>query len=197
MAGLRWRDSKRAPRCESANPIDLAYLRRHGLLRAGSASTLRWTEYGQPTGSVGVLAEFDGIRLCFSIRTDDAPRSPISQLIPFAYTPTRFGGRRQWFACGCGRRCRVIYIGERRFACRHCLGLSYSSQLEPYYQRALDQADRIRRKLGDTTGISLDQDPFPDKPPRMRWMTYRRLKDRYERLEEQAGAGVIMRFEDG
>ena len=71
-----------------------------------------------------------------------------------------------------GRRCRVIYIGERRFACRHCLGLSYSSQLEPYYQRALDQADRIRRKLGDTTGISLDQDPFPDKPPRMRWMTY-------------------------
>ena len=73
--------------------------------------------------------------------------------------------------------------------------VSYSSQLEPYYQRALDQADRIRRKLGDMTGSSLD--PAPDKPPRMRWMTYRRLKDRYERLEEQAGAGVIMRFEDG
>ena len=67
----------------------------------------------------------------------------------------------------------------------------------PHRHQWSDQAVEDRRKLGDTTGSSLDQDLFPDKPLQMRWMTYCRLKDRYERLEEQAGAGMIMRVEDG
>jgi hypothetical protein len=33
--------------------------------------------------------------------------------VTFAYTPTRFGGQRQWFRClKCHRRCRKIYGGR-------------------------------------------------------------------------------------
>ena len=74
-------------------------------------------------------------------------------------------------------------------------GVSYSSQLEPFISALLIRRTGSAASLVTSPGSSLD--PAPDKPPRMRWMTYRRLKDRYERLEEQAGAGVIMRFEDG
>ena len=94
--------------------------------------------------------------------------------------------------------CHLHSKGERRFACRLCLGLSYSSQLEsPIISGRLIRRTGSAASLVTRPETASDQDPFPDKPPRMRWMTYRRLKDRYERLEEQAGAGVIMRFEDG
>ena len=41
-----------------------------------------------------------------------------NELVPFAYTPTRFGGRQQWLRClKCGRGCPKIY-GGRYFRCR-------------------------------------------------------------------------------
>ena len=47
----------------------------------------------------------------------------VDELVPFAYTPTRFGGRRQWLRClKCGRGCRKIY-GGRWFRCLQCHGL--------------------------------------------------------------------------
>jgi hypothetical protein len=68
----------------------------------------------------------------------------INELVPFAYTTTMFGGRRQWFMClKCGRRCRRIF-GGRYFRCRQCYGLVYASTREPPHQRAIDRADRLR-----------------------------------------------------
>ena len=34
----------------------------------------------------------------------------VDELVPFVYTPTKFGGRRRWLSClKCGRGCRKIY----------------------------------------------------------------------------------------
>jgi hypothetical protein len=42
----------------------------------------------------------------------------------------------------------VVY-GGRYFRCRLCRGLRYQSQREPDYDRAIEQANRIRERLGD------------------------------------------------
>jgi hypothetical protein len=66
-----------------------------------------------------VLAEADGIRLMYSVTGQDGVRIEFNELVPFAYTATRFGGRRQWLTClKCNRRCRKIY-DRRHFRCRH------------------------------------------------------------------------------
>ena len=100
----------------------------------------------------------------------------VSELIPFIYTATRFSGRRRWFKClHCGQRCRVIY-GGRYFRCRRCHGLRYQSQGEPEYDRALERANRMRKRLGDSMFSAFEDDDLPPKPPRMRWKTYRQLQ---------------------
>jgi len=46
----------------------------------------------------------------------------------------------------------ILYSGGI-FACRHCYQLAYSSQREPYDDRAARKANRIRDKLGWEPGI--------------------------------------------
>jgi hypothetical protein len=58
----------------------------------------------------------------------------------------------------------------------------------------LDRADRIRKRLGDTSGSAFDGDDFPPKPKRMRWKTYRRLEEEYEHLRNRWTAGAMARF---
>ena len=94
-------------------------------------------------------------------------------------------GRMRWLKClSCHRRCRVIY-GGRYFRCRQCHGLHYQSQREPAYDRAIEQATRIRKRLGDDMFSAFESDELPPKPPRMRWKTYHRLETRYAGLQNR------------
>ena len=114
--------------------------------------------------------------------------------MPFVSTATSFSGRRLWLKClSCRRRCRVIY-GGRYFRCRRCHGLSYQSQREPAYDRAIEQANRIRKRLGDDMLSAFECDELPPKPPRMRWKTYHKLERRYAGLQNRWKAGVVSRF---
>ena len=190
----RWGFSSK-PTCESYHAIDLAYLRRHGLLKSGRSSTMSWSRGGQHAGSISLIAQHDGVRLLY--RTEDRDGAPIdvSELVPFVCTPTRFGGRRQWLRClGCGRGCRKIY-GGRYFRCRLCHGLAYASQSERADQRAIDRANRIAKRLHEMWGgATEDAYDFPPKPPRMRWATYCRLEEQYDDLENRWVAGAMARF---
>jgi hypothetical protein len=69
-----------------------------------------------------------------------------------------------------------------------------ASQREAYFQRALDQADKIAKRLGSTWGCAFDGSELPPKPPRMRWRTYRRIEERYEQLQRQGMAGAYAKF---
>jgi hypothetical protein len=71
----------------------------------------------------------------------------------------------------------------------------HGSTREPAYQRALDQADRLWKRLGGT-GSAFDSDELPPKPLGMHWRTYRRLVAKYEELVSRwalGAAGGIMR----
>lgn len=89
-----------------------------------------------------------------------------------------------------------MLYGGRRFYCRKCWRLTYASQYEAQWERARRQAEKIRAKLGQP-GFIDDTDDFPEKPTRMRWRTYRRLraKDRQlMRAYEDGFCSIAMAF---
>ena len=95
-----------APTCESTNSIDLAWLRRRGMLRTGNRATLTRSRAGEQTGSIGVLVLADSLRLMYAVTAHDGTKISINELVPFMYTATQFRGRRQWLMCiKCGRGC--------------------------------------------------------------------------------------------
>jgi hypothetical protein len=82
-------------------------------------------------------------------------------------TPQHLGGSRAWFRCpACDRRCAILYPVR----CRKCLGLNYRSEHLSPNDRATLKAQRLRARLGDTSG-NLSH-PIPSKPKWMRWHTY-------------------------
>jgi hypothetical protein len=135
------------------------------------------------------------VRLIYQTQDRDGLSVKVDEFVAFSYTPTRFGGRRQWLRClKCGRRCRKIY-GGRYFRCRLCYSLRYASQRERSDQRAMDQANKIAKRLHDKwSGATEDEYDFPPKPPRMRWATYNRLEAQYDDLQNRWAIGIMARF---
>ena len=185
-------NARGAATCESCHSIDLARLRRRGMLQVGRYSSLTWSQAGEQTGSIMLIAQHDGVRLRYQTKDRDGSPVDVNEFVPFAYTPTRFGGRRQWLRClKCGRRCRKIY-GGRYFRCRLCYRLRYASQSEKADQRASDRARKIAKRLHDKwDGATEDEYDFPPKPPRMRWATYNRLEAQYDDLENRWALGIL------
>jgi hypothetical protein len=164
------------------------------MLKPGPHS-LVWSWRGKPTGSINIVAQVDGVRLLYWVIGPKGERMRIDEFVPFRYTPTRFGGHRQWLMCRrCGRHCRLLF-GGRYFRCRQCHGLTYASRNETPAQRAMHRADRIANRLHDMwKGTTKGKWEFPPKPPRMRWSTYRRLKEQYDELRRRWMVGVMGRF---
>ncbi len=177
-------------KCEGYFRIDLAWLRRKGCLHPGNAGNLNWSRGGHKTGSINYRVEPGGLRLTYRTRPHGGEWREVDEFVPFRWTSTRFGGQRRWFQClSCARRCRILYGGSR-YRCRRCHGLTYQSQCEPTYQRAIDQADKLRKRVGGERG-ALDEEPFPPKPKGMHWKTYRRLEERYDALQGAWAVGVM------
>jgi hypothetical protein len=98
---LVYRDSR------VSHSIDLAWLRWRGMLEPGRISTLTFSMGRERTGEISLAAQANGVRLLYRLTGRDGTKTNINELVPFAYTATMFGGRRQWFMClKCGRRCR-------------------------------------------------------------------------------------------
>lgn len=178
--------------CHRSHSIDLDWLRRRGLLVLGRWSTLTWSVRGERTGWIQLTLVPFGVKLSYRARQQGEEWQQIEEVIPLVDSRTNFGGRREWFRClSCGRRCRIIY-GGLLFRCRKCRGLRYESQYEPPFARAASRALRIREKLGGQGGID---DPFPTKPKRMRWRTYRHLENQDERLQRAWARGIAAHFQ--
>jgi hypothetical protein len=76
------------------------------------------------------------------------------------------------------------------FACRRCYGLAYASQQETPMRRGVNQAQKIRMRLGGSVNLFA---PFPEKPERMHWRTYLRLRARAEAAEHYSN-GLTMQW---
>jgi hypothetical protein len=118
--------------------------------------------------------------------------------ISLAWTPCRFCGRRWWFVClRTGRYVAKLYLpyGGERFWSRRAYRLGYASQREGRRDRATRRLRHIERALGNF-GDELPVEP-PDKPKWMRWGTYERKLDEWERASdavEQASALSVAPF---
>ena len=61
-----------------------------------------------------VSHRYPGLRLRYWAWHPDGRELYLDEVVPFAYTPTQFGGQRQWLNClGCSRPVRVLYGGKR------------------------------------------------------------------------------------
>lgn len=174
-------------RCENLQSIDVRRWAREGYLAGRSYFGWQWNWDGERRSRIGVWVYEDGGRIELSYSKDgEQYRYPVS----LPSTACHLGGRRVWFRCpaiGCGRRAAKLYLGGRYFACRQCYGLAYQSQCYGWRDRALTQAGKLRKRLGGSEALA---DPFPEKPKRMRWRTYQRLRLRCDRYEEIYDSGL-------
>ena len=177
--------------CESCKSIDVRRWHRKGLLSPGQHFTNSWTFGDEPAGTIGVRTEPNAVVLTYRTRSwQAADWKSINQRVPITWTDLHFGGQRPWFICYCGRRVAVLYGVRDYFACRHCYGLAYESQQESIHWRGLLKAQKILIRLGAKPDVL---DPFPEKPPRMHWRTYKQLYHAYKKARDRSIRGVLGR----
>ncbi len=172
-------------KCENLLSIDVRRWARGGNLSRRYFGW-QWTINGDRTCTIGVYTSDNHIELAYT-KDGEQYRYPVR----LTYTPCYLGGARRWFVCPsvrCQRRAAKLYLGSRYFACRRCYNLAYQSQCYSHHDRALTQAGKIRLKLDGEEGIAW---PFPDKPKRMRWRTYERLRKRCEQHEGIANERLL------
>jgi len=102
------------------------------------------------------------------------PRNHATTVIELARPPGYEPIANWWWTCPrSNRRARKLYlpISARHFWSRRAYGLAYASQREGGHDRAL----RRVRKLYHRLGAEPADGELPDKPKRMRWVTYNRL----------------------
>lgn len=97
-----------------------------------------------------------------------------------------------YFYCpSCGRRCRFLYRNDDKYyKCRTCAGLNYESSQVGGMKRLEWKMQNIAERMGcyDCRGAGDDffvAPGMPNKPPRMRKRTYKKLSDRYIRLARE------------
>ena len=127
--------------CESCRGIDVRRWYREGKLLGEQLFSCTWTRGGEPSGEIIVLIERDALILIHqSWCLSGTNRKPVFQKVAITWTACRYGGRRPWFTCDCGRRAAVLYAAGEFFGCRRCHGLVYSTQQESPYYRHLTAA---------------------------------------------------------
>jgi hypothetical protein len=160
-------------KCQS---IDVRSLHRNGLLQPGHSFSLRWSQAGRQTSSIGGVAYGDRVNFFYRYRIGLGDEwEDVKETVPLTWTACNFGGERPWFICprtGCGWRVAVLYGPRKYFLCRHCYDLSYQSQRDNKMYRALHRAQKIRKRLGGSANM---MEPFPEKPKGMHHETYDRL----------------------
>jgi len=167
--------------------IDIRWLKKHENLTPGTWASLSWSCGGEPNGNIGFRMEEDTMTLTYKHRSrNDDPWEDIEQVIRFDRTPCYFGGFRKWFLCPkCWRRVALLYLGGKRFFCRHCYNLAYNSQQEGEIDRMMRKTSKILKRLGVE-----DIESILFKPKGMHQRTFDRL--RWEADEADGRAWGIM-----
>ena len=125
----------------------------------------------------------------FCIRIDD-----LEQRIALVTLPRYLGGRQWFFVCTLtDRRASILWLppGAQQFASKHAWPgkVAYSSQFMTAMDRARLGMERIKQRLiGDLDPEEWD---LPPKPKWMRWKTYYRLVEQFERYQAAIDAGAL------
>ena len=181
------------PTCEMCPSIDARVWQREGLLQPGRSFPYSWTQEGQQYGCISVRIDHRAAHLSFSAYIPEVEEwKSFEQRIPVVGTACPFGGGRPWFLCTatangqyCGRRVAKLYIAaDPVFACRHCHGVTYASQLESLAHRGISKARKIRMNLGGGPNLL---EPFPSRPKGIHLRTYLRMRGLYKNALVRCG----------
>ncbi len=176
--------------------LDISWLIRRGLIAPGSATgphAIRWVNSnGEVIASGWISADMEGdTEGLFCIRIGE-----LDQRIHLVTLPRHYGGRQWFFVCPVTNgRASVLWLppGAQQFASRHAWPgqVAYRSQFMTAIDRAHLGMERIKRRLiGELDPEEWD---LPPKPKWMRWKTYHRLVERFERYEAALDAATLSR----
>jgi hypothetical protein len=129
------------------------------------------------------------IELTHHTRDDREGDRVMRDRIRLVWTVPTYGGQRWWFQCPrTWQKTTKLYLpnGGRHFWSRQAYGLGYACQREDSFSRLQRRAAMLNRQLGGE-GWRTWEDP-PTKPKRMRWSTYEKKYERWERVVERANA---------
>jgi hypothetical protein len=118
----------------------------------------------------------------------------VTRRVELAWTVPTYGGRRWWFLCPrTGRKVTKLFLpnGGWHFWSRQAYGLGYACQRDDRFGRLQRRAAMLNRTLGGE-GWATWSDP-PPKPKWMRWRTYDRKYECWERAVEKADEEFTIR----
>jgi hypothetical protein len=176
--------------------LDINVLARRGFIAPGSATgphAIRWVNSdGEVIASGWINADMEGdAEGLFYIRIDD-----FEQRIALVTLPRHLGGRQWFFVCpvtDC--RASILWLprGAQQFASRHAWPgrVAYSSQFMTPMDRAQLGKERIKRCLIGT--LDPEEWDLPPKPKWMRWKTYHRYVERFDRYEAALDRAALSR----
>jgi len=172
--------------------LDLNRLARRGFVERGARSGpvgIRWTHsYWGEIASGFISADLSGVSKGW-LRVQ---LGSLDQRIVLITRPRRFGGHQWYFMCPVRNRpASVLWKppGATRFCSRQTWGqqVAYLSQFNDVTGRAHSGQARIKARLiGDNDPDAWD---LPPKPKWMRWTTYNRYVDRFDKCEAILDAG--------
>lgn len=179
---------------EAGLKLDLNSLMRKGCVVPGAYSAFRmyWTNNytGEQTASAGFAAHMmDQHEGTLRIQMDDK-----EQTIFLISKSRSLGGHQWYFVCPVMNRCCSVLWrppGATRFCCRQTWGrqVAYASQfLDPDNCAHRGKAKIKSRLIGD---CDPDEWDLPPKPKWMRWRTYNRYVERFDKYEAILEDGIF------
>ena len=184
---------------ESSRSIDVNRLHQDGCLKSGWRGGWQWSQDGEKVASINLHSEDSCLRLSYRVRIGGGEWEDVEEAVRIVRVSCRFGGSRPYFICPgvvngvtCDRRVAKLHGPGRYFLCRHCYRLSYTSQSEEGWDRALRRANKIRMRLGGDPGMAA---AFPERPKGMWSRTYERLLDKSNDAEMKANEGFFIHAE--
>ena len=175
--------------------LDLNHLARRGFIKFGAnigARRISWSNSHRGEIARGVISAdmTDPGRGWFRIAIGG-----FVQRIALVSRPRHFGGRQWFFVCPVtGGFATVLWKppGARRFCSRQAWGrqVAYASQFMDRDGRAHYGQSKINSRLCSIGKFDAQDWNFPPKPKWMRWKTYNRLEQKFDRYEDILDSGI-------
>ena len=170
------------------NTGDFRSLSIYDLTQTGQSS-FSWSRGGTVIAQISIFVAPESCVFGYTTTDRLGNKRVVDQTIFIDRTPCHYGGQRKWFLCRCGRRVTRLFLTSAVVACRHCLNLNYSSQIESPLDNLWRRRDKVLDKLGG------DVNRTHIKPKHMQSRTWARLHYEYNHAMIQALGGAIQGIE--
>ncbi len=175
------------PTAESYRSLDIRKMVRTGCIKPRNWFGWQWcNDAGVKVASVSCAVNEYADQLTVNYgwwRYDESERKEVKLTIWLTSTPCNYGGLRWWFSCPCcQRRAAVLFIMGGALRCVKCGLVSYASQRGDAMDRAWIKQRKLEAKLRENG----------QKPKRMRWKTFTRLREKISECERQKDSAFIM-----